>query len=221
VVDKQGNIWIALTDYCEVVKYNPATGTFSMPVSVDSGGTAGRPSSNSLAVDGANNLWVVGRRNADAWEISAAGQIQGPWAIAGIGSALTSAVDQQGNIWASTEGTYTVTKIQGIGAGVLTPMVGTITPPPLGSINGGAPTASAGSVAPYSTNAGGEIAGLSGATSVTITFANHGWANAAFCTASPSVALTTQPYNVSQGSTGVTFMFPSLTGSLFYTCTGN
>ena len=78
-----------------------------------------------------------------------------------------------------------------------------------------------GSVATYSTNAGGEITGLSAATSVTITFANSGWTNAAFCTATPSTTLATVVYNSAQSNTAVTFTFPALTGNLFYHCDGN
>ena len=84
-----------------------------------------------------------------------------------------------------------------------------------------APTASAGSVATYSTNAGGKITGLSAATSVTITFANSGWTNAAFCTANASTTLATNVYNSAQSNTAVTFTFPALTGNLFYNCGGN
>ena len=103
--------------------------------------------------------------------------------------------------------------------------------PSVGSVNsltvnglihniGTAPTASAGSVATYSTNAGGELTGLSGATTVTITFANSGWTNAAFCTAVDSQAATPVA-NTSQSNTAVTFTFSSLTGNLFYHCDGN
>jgi hypothetical protein len=84
-----------------------------------------------------------------------------------------------------------------------------------------APTASAGSVAAYSTNAGGEITGLLEATSVTITFANSGWTNAAFCTANSSTTMATNVYNSIQSNTAVTFTFPGLTGNLFYHCDGN
>ena len=84
-----------------------------------------------------------------------------------------------------------------------------------------APTTSAGSVAAYSTNAGGEITGLSAATSVTITFANSGWTNAAFCVANASTTLATNVYNSTQSKTAVTFTFPALTGNLFYHCDGN
>ena len=84
-----------------------------------------------------------------------------------------------------------------------------------------APTTSAGTVATYSTNAGGEITGLSAATSVTITFANSGWTSAAFCTATPSTTLATVVYNSAQSKTAVTFTFPALTGGLFYHCDGN
>jgi hypothetical protein len=84
-----------------------------------------------------------------------------------------------------------------------------------------APTASAGSVSAYSTNADGEITGLSSATSVTITFANSGWTNAAFCVATASTTLATNVYNSAQSNTAVTFTFPALTGNLFYHCGGN
>jgi hypothetical protein len=84
-----------------------------------------------------------------------------------------------------------------------------------------APITSAGTIAAYSTNAGGEITGLSAATSVTITFANSGWTNAAFCTANASTTLATNVYNSAQSNTAVTFTFPSLTGNLFYHCEGN
>ena len=83
-----------------------------------------------------------------------------------------------------------------------------------------APITSAGTIAAYSTNAGGKITGLSAATSVTITFANSGWTNAAFCVANSSVAAT-QPYVTAQSNAAVTFKFPSLTGNLFYHCDGN
>jgi hypothetical protein len=84
-----------------------------------------------------------------------------------------------------------------------------------------APITSAGTIAAYSTNAGGEITGLSAATSVTITFANSGWTNAAFCTANSSTTLATNVYNSIQSKTAVTFTFPALTGNLFYHCDGN
>jgi hypothetical protein len=75
-------------------------------------------------------------------------------------------------------------------------------------------------VAAYSTNAGGEITSLSGDTSVTITFANSGWTNAAFCVATSSQAADVI-YNSSQSKTAVTFTFSALTGNLFYHCNGN
>jgi hypothetical protein len=84
-----------------------------------------------------------------------------------------------------------------------------------------APITSAGTIAAYSTNAGGEITGLLAATSVTITFANSGWTNAAFCTANSSTTLATNVYNSIQSNTAVTFTFPALTGNLFYHCDGN
>jgi hypothetical protein len=86
---------------------------------------------------------------------------------------------------------------------------------------GTAPTVSAGSIAAYSTNNGGEITSLSAATSVTITFANSGWTNAAFCTANSSTTMATNVYNSAQSNTAVTFTFSALTGNLFYHCDGN
>jgi hypothetical protein len=84
-----------------------------------------------------------------------------------------------------------------------------------------APTASAGSVAAYSTNAGGEITGLSAATSVTITFANSGWTNAAFCVVTPDNA-TAIPYISAISKTGFTITFTAAeTGVVFYHCDGN
>jgi hypothetical protein len=88
-------------------------------------------------------------------------------------------------------------------------------------LTGTAPTSSLGTVAAYSTNMGGEVTGLSAATTVTITFANGGWTNAAFCTATPSVTVATGVFNSSQSSTAVTFTFPAITGGLFYHCDGN
>ena len=84
-----------------------------------------------------------------------------------------------------------------------------------------APTSSLGTVATYSTNTGGEVISLAAATSVTITFANGGWTNAAFCTATPSVTVATGVFNSSQSNTAVTFTFPAITGGLFYHCDGN
>jgi hypothetical protein len=84
-----------------------------------------------------------------------------------------------------------------------------------------APITSAGTIAAYSTNAGGAITSLSAATTVTITFANSGWTNAAFCVATPSVSLATAPYVSAISPTAVTFTFVALTGNLYYHCDGN
>ena len=83
------------------------------------------------------------------------------------------------------------------------------------------PTASAGTPATYSTNAGGAITGLSAAVATTITFANSGWANTAFCVANASVSLATNIYVSAISKTSVTFTFPALTGTLYYHCDGN
>jgi sugar lactone lactonase YvrE len=128
VIDRQGNIWLALTEYCEVVKYGPA-GKLLATASVDAGGTVGKQSSNSLAIDGANNLWVAGRRNAAVWEVSSAGTVSGPWTVPGAG-ALTSSVDQQGNVWVSSAAGNFVTKVQGVGGGVKTPLVANLSQTP-------------------------------------------------------------------------------------------
>jgi Pectate lyase superfamily protein len=84
---------------------------------------------------------------------------------------------------------------------------------------GTAPTASAGTLT--GTNAGGYVASLSAATSVTVTFANSGWNTWASCTASPSVSLSAAPYVSAISKSAVTFTFPSLTGTLYYNCSGN
>ena len=83
---------------------------------------------------------------------------------------------------------------------------------------GSAPVTSAGTMT--GTNAGGYISRLSAATSVTITFANSGWATWASCVANASTA-TAQPYVSSMSKTAVTFSFASLTGTLYYHCDGN
>jgi hypothetical protein len=84
-----------------------------------------------------------------------------------------------------------------------------------------APITSAGTVAAYSTNAGGKITGLSAATSVTITFANSGWTNAAFCVVIPGNA-TAIPYISAISKTGFTITFTAAeTGVVFYHCDGN
>ncbi len=84
--------------------------------------------------------------------------------------------------------------------------------------NGSAPTASVGTIT--GTNAGGYVSGLSAATSLTLTFANSGWGAWASCVANTNVA-SVQPYVSSISKTGVTFAFPSLTGTLYYHCDGN
>jgi len=83
------------------------------------------------------------------------------------------------------------------------------------------PKTSIGVLAAHSTNTGGAITGLSAETSVTLTFANDGWKNAAFCVASASVALQSAPYVSSISAKKVTFRFPQLTGTLYYHCDGN
>lgn len=83
---------------------------------------------------------------------------------------------------------------------------------------GAAPVASAGTIT--GSNQGGFVAGLSAATTVTLTFANSGYATWASCTANTSVTAT-QPYVSAISITAVTFTFPSLTGTLYYHCNGN
>ena len=86
---------------------------------------------------------------------------------------------------------------------------------------GSFPTASAGTI--RGTNAGGYVSGLSGVSSVTITFANSGWATWASCTANATIS-GSQPYVSSTLglTTGVTFRFlSSYTGGITYSCNGN
>lgn len=84
---------------------------------------------------------------------------------------------------------------------------------------GTSPTANSGTLT--GTNNGGQITGLSAATSVTITFANGGFTNWVSCSATPTVSLATSPYISAKSLTAVTFTFPSLTGELDYHCDGN
>jgi hypothetical protein len=83
------------------------------------------------------------------------------------------------------------------------------------------PTSSIGRVVPHSTNAGGAVTDLHAATETTITFADHGFGNAAFCVASANVSLSLAPAVAQISLREVTFRFPPLTGSLYYNCTGN
>jgi hypothetical protein len=81
------------------------------------------------------------------------------------------------------------------------------------------PTSSAGTL--QGTNAVGSVSGLSGASSVTITFANGGWTSWASC---PSLTTSTgvAAYPSAQSKTAVTVTFASvLTGTLYYGCGGN
>jgi hypothetical protein len=84
---------------------------------------------------------------------------------------------------------------------------------------GASPTASAGTVA--GTNEAGFVSGLSGATQVTLTFANGGWSSWASCVATPSMTLSAAPYVSTINNAAVTFAFPALTGRLYYHCDGN
>jgi len=80
------------------------------------------------------------------------------------------------------------------------------------------PTSSLGTVT--GSNAGGFVSGLTAATAVTITFAASPWSSWASCTATPSVTGITV-YNSSQSTASVTFSMAALTGTLYYSCTGN
>jgi hypothetical protein len=84
--------------------------------------------------------------------------------------------------------------------------------------NSTAPTSSLGSLT--GSNAGGFVSGLTAATAVTITFAASPWSFWASCTATPSVTGITV-YNSAQSTTSVTFSMAALTGTLYYSCTGN
>jgi hypothetical protein len=81
------------------------------------------------------------------------------------------------------------------------------------------PTASAGTI--VGTNEVGYVSGLSAATTLTITFANGGWAAWASC---PSLTTSTgvSAYPSAQSNTAVTVTFASsFTGTLYYGCGGN
>jgi hypothetical protein len=81
------------------------------------------------------------------------------------------------------------------------------------------PTASAGSIATWSTDEWGAISALSGATTTTVTFAAR-WATAVACTASASTTLATNIYVSAISTSSVTFTMPALTGTLYYACGG-
>ena len=84
---------------------------------------------------------------------------------------------------------------------------------------GTAPTSNVGTVT--GTNSGGAVAGLSSAASVTITFANSGWATWAACVATADNA-TALPYISAQSTTAVTITFTAAeTGTVYYHCDGN
>lgn len=82
--------------------------------------------------------------------------------------------------------------------------------------NGTAPVASVGTLT--GTNAGGKIASLSAATSLTVTFANSGWGTWAACTANTDQAGIVPTSSVT--TTVATFTMTALTGTLYYTCVG-
>jgi hypothetical protein len=86
---------------------------------------------------------------------------------------------------------------------------------------GSAPTASAGTIT--GTNSGGYVSNLSGATSLTITFANSGWTSWASCTANTSVSGISAAVTSAPGlKASVTFTFSAaLTGGVTYHCDGN
>lgn len=83
---------------------------------------------------------------------------------------------------------------------------------------GTTPTASSGTVT--GSNSGGFVAGLTAATTVTLTFGGSPWGTWAACTATPSTTGVTV-YNSAQSTTAVTFSMAALTGTLYYTCVGN
>jgi hypothetical protein len=84
---------------------------------------------------------------------------------------------------------------------------------------GSSPAANAGTVT--GTNEGGFVSGLTAATAVTLTFANGGWSSWASCEASASGSLNAAPYVSTISNASVTFMFPSMSGRLYYHCDGN
>jgi hypothetical protein len=81
-----------------------------------------------------------------------------------------------------------------------------------------APVASAGTI--LGSNNGGQVFGLSAASSLTLTFNNSGWASFASCTVTSSVSGNV-PYVSAISKTAVTFSFPSsFTGTIYYNCIG-
>jgi hypothetical protein len=85
-------------------------------------------------------------------------------------------------------------------------------------VSSASPTSSTGTV--VGTNNGGYVSGLSSATALTLTFANGGWGTWASCNANTS-ASASQPYISAISKSAVTFKFPDLTGTLYYSCTGS
>lgn len=80
------------------------------------------------------------------------------------------------------------------------------------------PTSSAGTINVKSTDHWGIITGLSGATTVTLTFAAS-FTNAPGCTANDNASPPTA-IGVSTSATAVTFTMSALTGTLYYDCFG-
>ena len=86
-------------------------------------------------------------------------------------------------------------------------------------ISGLAPTAGAGTLT--GNNNGGQVTGLSAATTLTITFANGGWSSWDACHASTSVSGNTASITTSSLAAMTITFSSALTGTAYYHCDGN
>ncbi|HEX4039191.1 MAG TPA: hypothetical protein VHX37_14130 [Acidobacteriaceae bacterium] len=139
---------------------------------------------------------------------STPGQLTGWWAANGL-SAGTGAAHAGGVT--ATNGLWIGTNISG--------SVANFDADNLRHLIGPTPTASAGTVT--GTNEGGEVTGLSGVTSVTITF-NPAWNTWAACPSLNTSTGTAAYPSAMNGGRSVTVTFASsFTGTLYYSCNGN
>lgn len=88
-------------------------------------------SPNSIAIDGAGNLWVNNRFSASLSLLSSSGTLLSPqtgYQTPGMLQTSGIAIDASGNVWVLNEGTNTLTKFIGIAAPVATPKQGQSVP---------------------------------------------------------------------------------------------
>jgi hypothetical protein len=172
--------------------YNTAVGSYSIAGSTTTG-------CYDTAVGAYTNAGTTGCENIMVGEYAVAAAGADSWEIV-LGGSTTGAGSNTTTI-GSTSHTTTVT------------LIGTRIQ------NDTTPTASAGSIATWSTDEWGAISALSGATTTTVTFAAR-WGTAVACTASASTTLATNIYVSAISTASVTFTMPALTGTLYYTCGG-